>query len=1177
MNLEWLDFDAGRAVDVDGDGLVDMTLLPEGSASSFTSKLTARLRDGSVSPFTTTVPGGCASPDMDVTSDYGQRFLADMDGDGLADIVVVQPSARGPFDPIQTLSFLVFPNRGDGSFGVPGGSGAEGCQTSSGSAIVDPTLDLDFHAMGGTVIGDSELADTLITLADLNGDDLADFSAITPLGLEVCLRSFTEIASGAPNASPTQWSCKTWSAGDLGVPDGGTIQTREYQTKSNLGDGYTIDWGRKTNVQPADIDGLGFQDLAFSLAQLIDWNRPSTATQQKVSVNAGASQGLLRTISNGKGVTTAIGYESANRPGLALPVPIKVVSAIATNNGLTGLQQVSTQANYTYELPHYDAREKVFTGFGKVDVKTSGAAGAPGTVVHTQFATEDCQTVGLCTNLVDYSYFHALRGIPAAIEEDDATNSQRLRTTWNEYKWDVAYTGLDERRVLTRWLWQQHVYLWEGQTPQFASLDIVASLSAGPEIYLARPTSGAELRRQVNLDAHGNEASTIDFGNVTGGDRIIISSQTWQLPPGDTSGWSWRMTSAEVGYGSAGGQITGPPRVTSAEFDALGRLTASYVALTGSLSLLGPGGAPRAAGTPPEASGSDHAVLQHAFLYDDFGNVIRVREPNDRCLTINYDLLFHQLPTSVTAFSAGCGTGALTTLLDYDRGLGKLTQKIEPTLATTKWHYDGFGRVTQVDEPDALMRGASSLALKATYVDTLPLRRVSVMTATGLPHSNTFQQHEVFKDGSDDVVGLLDAAGEPGDGKWRVSHVHRRYFGGRMAQQYLPFFVYGNTTAWTSPGMSPSVSSQYDALGRVVAATDANGNTTSTTYHPASLSAVSLDPEQGAGGTHRGSSSKLVMNGHGERVAQSETLAHGSAGSGQRTTSYGYQATGELESVTVGGPGASYSRWLQYDSLGRLVFNGEPNTAVGFSTSPGAGGVAGWTYAYNDNGDLVGTADARGCGKNIYYDAAGRMIAEDYSPCTPSQPAYSPADPSTGDGTESFVRYDAGGRVLVTYDRAQRTFYAYDPRDRVSTLTRNLAAPDGATVDSLAERYAPHAFVKSFSYLETNQVTTETTGCDVPALSPNGSEVDTTYTLEGAVSSVASSYGSLVTSQEVDASGSALQRVLGDAAKTTVNMDYDGTEALIELDIVRTPGPWIPASASYMPPSSSDPDDTIQG
>jgi YD repeat-containing protein len=90
----------------------------------------------------------------------------------------------------------------------------------------------------------------------------------------------------------------------------------------------------------------------------------------------------------------------------------------------------------------------------------------------------------------------------------------------------------------------------------------------------------------------------------------------------------------------------------------------------------------------------------------------------------------------------------------------------------------------------------------------------------------------------------------------------------------------------------------------------------------------------------------------------------------------------------------------------------EPNTTTNFSADPTTASAApspmkGWRYAYNDNGELVGTSDARGCGSNYIYDTGGRIVVEDYSPCVASQQTYSTPNPTTGDGAEVFYVYDA--------------------------------------------------------------------------------------------------------------------------------------------------------------------------
>src|SRR5439155_6055884 len=110
-----------------------------------------------------------------------------------------------------------------------------------------------------------------------------------------------------------------------------------------------------------------------------------------------------------------------------------------------------------------------------------------------------------------------------------------------------------------------------------------------------------------------------------------------------------------------------------------------------------------------------------------------------------------------------------------------------------------------------------------------------------------------------------------------------------------------------------------------------------------------------------------------------------------------------------------------------------------------------WRYAYNDAGDMVGTSDARGCGVNYFYDAGGRLFAEDNSPCLNSQPPYSAPDFTPGhernvevlyqfdslDSDSASVADQMGrscspssgtllGRLASVSDQASKTIVQYD-------------------------------------------------------------------------------------------------------------------------------------------------------
>jgi len=247
----------------------------------------------------------------------------------------------------------------------------------------------------------------------------------------------------------------------------------------------------------------------------------------------------------------------------------------------------------------------------------------------------------------------------------------------------------------------------------------------------------------------------------------------------------------------------------------------------------------------------------------------------------------------------------------------------------------------------------------------------------------------------------------------------------------LPAFA-ATSSAWrrvlfcNPPSLPPEVAAPsgpgatfaYDSLGRTTTSTDFLGRTRMTTYRDAALSVDVRDAEQTSGG-HQGSVTTVTRDGHGRVIDTDVHLNVGPQGAaGDLVTSAAYQPTGEPTSIVQTFPGGSVSRSMMYDSLGRLVQNSEPNVGT-------------WTYAHDAEGRVVGTSDSRGCGKNIFYDLAGRILAADYSPClsAPAQAPYTPPTITPGafpyPGAEESYAYDTSGRLSNVSDRARLDSYAY--------------------------------------------------------------------------------------------------------------------------------------------------------
>ena len=301
-----------------------------------------------------------------------------------------------------------------------------------------------------------------------------------------------------------------------------------------------------------------------------------------------------------------------------------------------------------------------------------------------------------------------------------------------------------------------------------------------------------------------------------------------------------------------------------------------------------------------------------------------------------------------------------------------------------------------------------------------------------------------------------------------------------------------------------------------------------------------------------------------------------------------YLPTGEPTTITrtSSGGGAAVTRWMQYDTMGRMVLNVEPNTTKGFNPSPSTSPSAmhAWRYAYNDAGDLVGTSDARGCGVNYSYDMGGRIVAEDYSPCMIGQQTYSPPDITNGVGVEVLYRYDVAepgnttindcfinpalllGRVVSVSSRADHTLNGYDGRGRTTCVAKQVAKPDTPD-DTLATRYAPRWYTQVAQYDGADRPVSATTGATVLVGSDGTSTVSTAYSQRGTVKSVGSSYGPLVTSITRAADGPVLQTVYGDVAATTSTMTYDARRRLSSVVTYRGPPALWTASPPLITPA----------
>jgi len=366
-------------------------------------------------------------------------------------------------------------------------------------------------------------------------------------------------------------------------------------------------------------------------------------------------------------------------------------------------------------------------------------------------------------------------------------------------------------------------------------------------------------------------------------------------------------------------------------------------------------------------------------------------------------------------------------------------------------------------------------------------------------------------------------------------------------------------------------------------------------------------------------------DGHGRSIRATERAHAGNVVQARHVLT-DYSPTGQPEIITrrLGSTSASdVTRWMRYDSLGRMVLNVDPHTSSGTltppaSTTPLAGyapptDLRAWTYLYNQAGDLIGTEDARGtgtthCGVGFAYDALGRLLGEDYFPCESGHEAYSAAN--VGDFTtnwEVVYYYDGAppngaqvptaicnpnayplGRLVAVRDRVAETTTCVDGRGRVTETTRRIGTPLGGSenvAEDITARYVGDQwFYKRAAYDAADRPIAETTGglrgtslaefagAD-EGIWEGDSEQDTrvvrtNYTARGTVKSIDGSYGTLVKKMTRRADGLVTNLVYGDSAGTQTTTLYDDRRRPTSIQTFRgTPGIWgTIEGVTYTPP-----------
>ena len=832
---------------------------------------------------------------------------------------------------------------------------------------------------------------------------------------------------------------------------------------------------------------------------------------------------LLREIDNGRGEKTAFSYAADRSSPAALDVLAREVHSV------TGGE--TEEIHFAYDRAMYD--EQRLLGFRSVTA-TRTTDGAAKRVTKTTFvaAPNDSQ-------LDDR--LRAVVGSPLLIEVmDDAAH--RLKTLHMQYRLSASGRKGGESSfgsyvsAIDTWLFaaSQVAHAVSNMTMPSADAANGWTLSAAVDVGGA---GSVHLRTVRAEDAFGNEVMRRDEGRGARLDDGVVTLRETETLSALRGAWGVRIKSVSRGGRKIDLQndsVTGEPTDFSSLLSNT-ELSAFEAKRTS---------------RPPDAIGDGARVHHAGAIYDAWGNQTRAVQGGDAsCVSTLFDQKYaffaFETRTSPLGCEAASSESAWRTRRRFQSVRAEPVEVLLPNDTLTRVDIDAFGRVTSEYLPDPEMALAASRepSTQVAYDDSKTSR---IRTTEALRTKWT------VLDGRGRIRCRL-AEGDPAHGErgWLVSESVVRGASG-IFRAYAPFFSDTDPrsdSACTPPSGAAFVETRYDAFGRATEVRELDGTRAqATTFH--ALSVDKTDARRDAKGLGPLS---IALDGHG-RVSR---VTDPTEAEGKRDTAFTdnrYALTGELLSVTKWHQNGAEKtiRTMAYNSLGRLVRNDEPNAGT-------------WRYAYDRHGWLVGTADARGCGKDIAHDKHGRALWEDYRPCEAHHEAYSPPS-ANGDGTEVLYLYDAPeageveafgetderryiGRVAAIYDRGAHTQFSYDGRGRPIGTRRRAAKPE--TSAKLSERYAGHFFEQTSAFDALDRLVTQSTGADDPDFFEAGkSAVSVHYSMRGDIDQVGSSYGALIESIEADAFGAVTSVRYGTAAHHTLTMAYDARHRLKTRELV---------------------------
>jgi len=477
----------------------------------------------------------------------------------------------------------------------------------------------------------------------------------------------------------------------------------------------------------------------------------------------------------------------------------------------------------------------------------------------------------------------------------------------------------------------------------------------------------------------------------TGAEDVTTVNHYWQSP----DKWLWRPDSTTI-TGSSDGLIV---RKTTFDYEpGTGNLLSTKYWLDD--------------GTNPTTT----------FTYKTEGNLWQQWDAKLNLTTIEYDIT-NTYPHIITYPSTENSSHAVEQNYDYRFGTPKETK--DENGNWTYYVYDPFGRVKQADSPDG---GQTAIDYFDNFLPAYSLTKIKETSGTTIKKYDFFDQLGrniqtiTFGEGSANIVTQTHY-----DNMGRADLLKGPFFNTAFPPVYLPAEY---AEAFPCATTYPCTKTSYDAFGKpiTIESTDSTYGTVSSSIVYSGLSTIVADPDN--------KSIEETKDYLGRTILVTEYADGGT----QQLTTYNYNAAGDLQTVTNNSGNKTV---IKTDLIGRKKVMNDPDMGL-------------WQYCYDKNGNLTKQIDADGNIINFDYDALNRVLHKTYAKTTPPTPIIDPqsvpdnpncsitGSPSGPENHDVTYTYDIGtngkGNLFQTTNSVVTTTYGpFDTMGRVKGESKSIS------------------------------------------------------------------------------------------------------------------------------------------